>query len=347
LEGKLMDLGIILGDTPTTVKPQDHFTAVMRQVEAVQRNGMKYILIGQHFLFPESRWLQPIPLLARLAAEVDRDVRLVTQVLIAPLYPPVLLAEELATLDIVTEGRLIVGLGVGYLPHEYASFGVPFDERVARLEECVEILRAMWTNDRVTFDGRFTKLSDVPVHIRPVQSPHPPIWIGAQSKGGVRRAARIGDAWPITPQEPPDQVRDRLGIFVDERERLGLPVTPQPLRREIVVSSDRDDAISKAVAMAQPWYLHMAEIGNEHMNRDEVIASMAKVVDRTFVLGSADQCAAQLRAIGDVAPIGPVITRASWPGMSADAAVEYLDSLGEELVPAMREYVASPVLIRD
>src|SRR4051812_42985913 len=109
-----MDVGIQLGDVPVGIDPASHFDGVLRQVEAAQRNGLKSIVVGQHFLWPETRWLQPVPLLARLGAEVDRDVRLVTQVLLAPLYPPVLLAEELATLDIVTEGRLTVGLGLGW-----------------------------------------------------------------------------------------------------------------------------------------------------------------------------------------------------------------------------------------
>ena len=87
-----MDFGIILGDIPTTVSERDHFDSILRQVEAAQRAGMNYILMGQHFMFEGSRWFQPVPVLARLAGELDPHVRLVTQILIAPLYHPVLLA---------------------------------------------------------------------------------------------------------------------------------------------------------------------------------------------------------------------------------------------------------------
>jgi alkanesulfonate monooxygenase SsuD/methylene tetrahydromethanopterin reductase-like flavin-dependent oxidoreductase (luciferase family) len=340
-----MDFGIMLGDQPTTVAPRDHFESVLRQVEAAQRSGINHIVMGQHFLFRESRWLQPIPLLARLAAEVDADSRLVTQIMVAPLYPPVILAEELATLDIVTEGRLIVGLGLGYRPEEFKAMGVPFSERVARLEECVAVLKAMWTNDRVTFDGSFCTLTDDFVHIRPVQDPRPPIWIGAHSEIGVRRAARIGDAWPITPQEPVDEIGAWLKIFVDERTRLGLPVGRQPLRREIVVGTDRADAKEKAIKMARRWYLHMAEIGTLKIKQDQALASMEGALERGFVLGDAEDCANQLRAIGDRLPVNPIITRASWPGMTTDDAVSYIETLGKELVPSLRDYHSSPVLL--
>ena len=138
-------MGILLSDLPTRMPPAQQFESVLRQVDAAQRNGMTYVMIGQHFLFPGSRWLQPVPLLARLAGELDRQVRLATSVMLAPLYHPVLLAEELATLDIVSGGRLTVGLGTGYMPEEFEALGVPFDERVPRLEECIALLEALWT----------------------------------------------------------------------------------------------------------------------------------------------------------------------------------------------------------
>src|SRR4051794_31568197 len=135
-----MDSGILLSDLPTAVPAAEHFDSMLRQVEAAQRAGMRYVMLGQHFVFPGSRWLQPIPLLARLAGELDPHVRIATSVLLTPLYHPVLLAEELATLDIVSGGRLVVGLGMGYMPEEFEVFGIPFDERVPRFEESVELM---------------------------------------------------------------------------------------------------------------------------------------------------------------------------------------------------------------
>src|ERR1044072_2700237 len=125
----MVKMGLLLSDVPKSVTPAQQFKDVLRIVEAAQPNGFTYIAIGQHFLYGELRWLQPVPLLARLAAEVDPDVKLVTQIMIAPLYHPVILAEEIATLDIVTEGRLIFGAGLGYRGQEFDYFGVAYKQR--------------------------------------------------------------------------------------------------------------------------------------------------------------------------------------------------------------------------
>src|SRR4028118_720551 len=153
----MVAVGMLLSDVPSSVPPAQQFDDVRRIVAAAQQAGMTYIAIGQHFLYGDLRWLQPVPLLARLAAECDREARLATQstiahvehpglhgpgsagggrraarVLVPPGYHPVLVAEELATLDVVTEGRLVFGAGIGYRPPEVQHLRVPFKERAAR-----------------------------------------------------------------------------------------------------------------------------------------------------------------------------------------------------------------------
>jgi alkanesulfonate monooxygenase SsuD/methylene tetrahydromethanopterin reductase-like flavin-dependent oxidoreductase (luciferase family) len=184
----MVQMGLLLSDVPASVPPVQQFRDVVRIAEAAQLGGFTYIAIGQHFLYGDLRWLQPVPLLARLAAEVNPDVKLVTQIMIAPLYHPVLLAEEIATLDVVTEGRLVFGVGLGYRPEEFDYLGVPFKQRAARMEESITLMKKLWTEDEVTFEGRFWSLDGVKPHLKPVQSPHPPIWIGAHSMAGTRRA---------------------------------------------------------------------------------------------------------------------------------------------------------------
>jgi alkanesulfonate monooxygenase SsuD/methylene tetrahydromethanopterin reductase-like flavin-dependent oxidoreductase (luciferase family) len=335
-----MDFGIILGDIPTTVNERDHFDSILRQVEAAQRAGMNHILMGQHFMFERSRWFQPVPVMARLAGELDPHVRLVTQIIIAPLYHPVLLAEELATLDVVTGGRISVGVGIGYIPKEYDVFGVPFNQRGSRLEETVQILKQMWTQDRVNHTGRHFTLEDIPVHIRPLQQPHPPIWIGAGSAAGIARAARLDAQWPITPQVPPGQLATQLSGFFDARAAAGLPRRGrQPLRREIMLGSDYDAALARAVEVATPWYVNMAATGhNKYVDPEGLVQSIPGVLSTHWVLGSPDECAAQLREIGAAVPVDPVITRANWPGMTADESVAYIEQLGKRLIPLLSDF---------
>lgn len=342
-----MDFGLLLGDTPTSVSAPKQFDTILRQVHAAQRNGIKYLLLGQHFLFPGARWLQPVPLLARVAAELDADTRVATFIMISPLYHPVLLAEELATLDIVSEGRLCVGLGLGYMEKEFETFGIPFSERASRFEEGVQLIKRLWSEDRVTHHGTHYRLDEVDVHIHPLQQPHPPLWVGAQSIAGIRRAARLGDACLITGLVPAAEIPARVQVFADERARANLPLGLQPLRRDIVVGRDREHALDVATEMSRPWLLQMAGVGANELDPREAGPGIRDQVSRNFILGSADDCAEQLRAIGERVPIGPILVRGNWPGMEPEQVEAYLDDLGAELIPAMREFHPSGALVSE
>ena len=240
-----MQIGVILGDVHGSVSPREHLDGLLRQVEAAQRNGLTYLTIGHHYLYGEYRWLQPIPVLARLAAELDDGVTLGTTVIQVPLYHPIDLAEELATLDIVTRGRLVIGAGAGYRQDEFTAFGIDFADRYAMMDEALRIMQLLWTQDVVSFSGRFWSFEDAHTHIRPWQDPHPPIWIGAMKDAGVRRSARLGDGWPVTPEtKVPEMVR-LMALYEDERERLGRPQVRHPLRREIVPAPTTDAAFER------------------------------------------------------------------------------------------------------
>ena len=333
-----MEAGIILGDVRTSVPPRDHIRDLLVQVEAAQRNGFTTICIGQHFLYEDFRWLQPIPTLARLAGELDTQVRLAATVIIVPLYHPVVLAEELATLDIVTEGRLIVGAGLGYRKEEFSLLGVDFAERVPRFEESLELMKQLWTADRVSHAGRFWTLEDATTHIRPVQQPHPPLWLGAHSDVGVKRAARLGSTWMIPAECPLEDVRRWVGLFQETRAAQGLPPAERfPMRRELAVGRDREDALRSFERSASGRYRAYAARGRAWAGTEAELseAFLARVSDH-LVAGSPAECVAELASIADAVPVGPVIFRPSWPDMTCAEVVAYLDELGREVVPGLR-----------
>ena len=241
-----MDLGVIIGDVPTTVGPREHLDHLLAQVEAAQRAGVRYITIGQHFLYGDHRWLQPIPTLARLAAEVSPDTRLVTTVVLLPLYHPVALAEDLATLDIVSAGRLIVGVGLGYRTVEYRNLGVPFDERVARFEEGLDLMKRLWTEPHVEHHGRFFDVDGHTPHPALATTASAAVWVGAQAAAGVRRSARLGDAWPIGPNATPDEVERLLGVYVDgATPARASDRARQPFRRDVAFGSSRQRRVRR------------------------------------------------------------------------------------------------------
>jgi alkanesulfonate monooxygenase len=165
-------------------------------------------------------WLEPIALLSALAG-VTRTIRLGTMVLVLPLRNPVSFAKEWATLDVLSGGRSILGVGVGWHEEEFALMGVPHKERGRRMEECLEVVRALWAGDRVTYQGRYVACTDLTIDPKPVQQPHPPIWMGggsqpferiyAQTVASVepvlRRIARYADVWVPHSSATPEMVR--------------------------------------------------------------------------------------------------------------------------------------------
>jgi alkanesulfonate monooxygenase SsuD/methylene tetrahydromethanopterin reductase-like flavin-dependent oxidoreductase (luciferase family) len=332
-----VEIGVILGDVRTSVSPRDHLDQLLRQVEAAQRNGLTYITIGHHYLYGDLRWLQPVPTLARLAAELDEHVTLATTIIQAPLYHPVALAEELATLDIMSRGQLVVGVGAGYRSDEFTALGVDFTQRFAMLDESVELMKRLWTEDHVTHTGRFWQLEDARPHIQPWQEPHPPLWVGAMGPVGVRRSARLGDGWPVTPETKiPDMVR-LLSLYEDERERLGRPQVRHPLRREIVPAATNEAAFERFEYMAKERLVAYAQRQLATRDAGELTSSFREVAAKETFIGTPDECVAQIRELAAVVPVDPILVRAQWPHLTGDEVVAYLDDLGRDIVPAVRE----------
>jgi alkanesulfonate monooxygenase SsuD/methylene tetrahydromethanopterin reductase-like flavin-dependent oxidoreductase (luciferase family) len=332
----MVQVGLLLSDVPASVSPSQQFRDVLRIVEAAQANDFTYIAIGQHFLYGDLRWLQPVPLLARLAAEVEPHVRLVTQIMIAPLYHPVLLAEEIATLDVVTEGRLVFGVGLGYRPEEFGYLGVPFRERAARMEESLQLMKRLWTEDEVDFHGRFWTLEGVKPHLKPVQKPHPPIWIGAHSLAGTRRAGRFADAYACPPETPVDEIIERYTAVREGFEARGKAFGPQPLRRNVLVADTREQAVTEYARVAQGRYITYAQRGLDVMAGTNLEQDFAAAVAGHAVIGTPDDVTKQLTDLVTTLPVDPLLVRPQWPTMDADETIAAIRRLGAQVVPAIR-----------
>jgi alkanesulfonate monooxygenase SsuD/methylene tetrahydromethanopterin reductase-like flavin-dependent oxidoreductase (luciferase family) len=277
-----------------------------------------------------------VPLLARLAADVDPHVRLVTQIMIAPLYHPVMLAEEIATLDIVTEGRLVFGAGLGFRAEEFDYLGVPYKQRAGRFDEILELLTRLWTQDEVTFHGRYYTLDGVRPHITPVQRPYPPLWIGAHSLPGAKRAGRYGDGYACPPETPLPEIIERYRTVQELWAQRGKAFTPQPLRRNIMVADSTEEALVEYARVAQNRYITYAKRGLDVMAGTDLQDDFAKAVAGHAVIGTDDEVAARLVELCTELPVDPLLVRPQWPTMSADETIATINRLGKTVVPAVR-----------
>jgi alkanesulfonate monooxygenase SsuD/methylene tetrahydromethanopterin reductase-like flavin-dependent oxidoreductase (luciferase family) len=261
----------------------------------------------------------------------------VPQILIAPLYNPILLAEELATLDIVTEGRLEVGLGLGYRPEEFDYFGVSFKERATRLDESIELLQALWTESKVTHHGRFWTLDGVQPHIQPVQSPYPPLWIGGQSNKAAERAGKYGDLFPVPPETTEEEMQERFALvragFVDRGKQFG----PQPVRRNVLIGKNSDDAMSEFTRVAKSRYITYAQRGVKQYSEGDLEKDFIHATASHAFVGAADDVISRLLRLVQRLPIDPIILKPQWPGMTGDETVAAIATIGRTVVASLRE----------
>ena len=160
--------------------------------------GWDAVGTGQHYLSEGMRQLQLIPFLARLAAEAGHMTG-VAGILLLGLHNPVEVAECMASLDVIWRGNFVFGVGLGYRDAEFDAFHVPRGQRLQRFEQCLEVVKRLWTEDHVTLANDVCVLKNVTLTCRPVQHPLPPIWFAANNDNAVRRAARLGDTWFVNP----------------------------------------------------------------------------------------------------------------------------------------------------
>ena len=208
--------------------------------------GFDSLLTGDHILVPRhisspypyteegefpgsgsGESMEQITLLSYIAGQTSK-IRLVTSVLIVPHRNPLLAAKSLATLDVLSGGRLVVGVGVGWMREEFEALGLPpFEERGAVTDEYIRAFKVLWTEDDPHFEGKYISFDDISFLPKPVQKPHPPIWVGGESRPALRRTAELADGWyplgsnPTFPMGTPEQLNAGLARLAQYAERFG------------------------------------------------------------------------------------------------------------------------------
>ena len=174
------------------------------------------------------------------AAACTQRLRLGCAVFISTLYSPVHLAKSLSTLDQLSRGRIEIGVGTGGPGRQFTAFGVDPQRYVARFTEGLALMKALWTEPRVTFDGEFWQLTDAPMEPKPFQKPFPPIWVGGSAPTALRRAVRLGDGFFGAGSTPTAKFADQVQIVRDALSESGRPVQDFPIAKRVYVAVDED-----------------------------------------------------------------------------------------------------------
>ncbi len=334
-----MKVGVFIGTQhPANADMRRAFEGHVTQVRAIRDAGFDAVWIGQHYLTHPDQFFQLTPLLARLTADAG-DMAIGTGLLLLPLANPIDVAEQYATMDVIANGRLILGIGLGYREQEYEAFGVDRRTRTGRFEEAIEALKLLWTEDHASFAGKFYRFRDVSLRPRPLQQPRPPIWIGAAADAAVKRAALLGDAWISSSVATSSTIAGQMALYRATREQAGLP----PARDfaysvECYVARDRRRAVEESVPFIAEKYRAYFSWGMgknvsgesaETLGRDELVR------DR-FIIGTPEdvirECLERRERLG----VTHLVARFNFPGMSEAHVLDAIRLFGEEVLPAIR-----------
>jgi alkanesulfonate monooxygenase SsuD/methylene tetrahydromethanopterin reductase-like flavin-dependent oxidoreductase (luciferase family) len=334
-----MKLGIYLNSQhPAGEDPARRLAETLEQVALIRTLGFDSIWAGEHHVTPGFHFFPQMAFLQRVAAEAE-GLWVGSNVALLPLHNPVELAEIGAFLDLATGGRFLLGVGLGYRPEEYAVFGVKMAERVGRLTEGIEIVRRLWSDDHVSFRGRYWQLSDVSIRPRPLQSPHPPIIVGAQVEAAISRAAKIGDGWLIAPLPTLEELAAQIAQYAAARAAENRAPSPHVCRLlEVGCAADEGTALRRVAPFLLEKYKSYFAWGLQGLSLDGAASpetQLRRLAAHRFALGApaevADMLLAQHRA-----GVTHLSMRVSWPGMPQGDILAGIELIGREVLPKVR-----------
>jgi len=313
------------------------FGRTIEECERAEAAGFDSVWLGEHH---NNVLLYPTPLLGLAAiASRTRRVRLGTAVLLLPLHHPLAVAEEAAMVDVISRGRLVLGVGAGYAPEEFAAFGVPLAERGSRLDEAVPLIQRLWTEDSVTHAGRHYRLTKATVSPRPVQRPRPPIWFAGWVEPALRRAGRLGDGWFGGPSATLDELAACVRVYRRERTAAGRDAEAGDvaLLRYVFVA----ETTARARTLAGAPFIHAFEETyfrwpHPVVKRPAGDLTIERLGRDRIILGDPASCLAQIRRFQETLGLSHLICRMSVAGIPTDAAQASLELFTRELLPALQ-----------
>lgn len=315
------------------------FLAQARLGEAL---GFDSVWLEEHHGVQDHYWPSPLVALAGLATVTER-ITLGTNILVLPFYHPVRVAEDAAMLDVMSNGRFILGAAIGYKPDEFELYQTPMERRGARFEEAVQLIKQLWTQAEVDFAGRYYQVRGLKIEPRPVQQPHPPIWLGGWGRLSLARAALYGDAWVPGPTAGLEKLLDAQATYRQSLVEANVdPASvPAPLTREVVIAATDEEAY----AMAERHLLvnYRDEYGGGAWKHPLIGAEDSSPVDQLdalgrdrFLIGCPDTIIAKVQRFVETFGVDHLICRLYFPGMSHDFILKELRLLAGEVMPAFK-----------
>lgn len=328
-----MDLGIYnLTQYDSSTDSSDVWTSIRNLAILIDKSGFESLWIGEHHVTPDDQYLQNIPILSALASETE-NVTIGAGAFLLPLHNPVHVAELTATIDAMSDGRFWLACGLGYRDKEFHAFDVEKEARVRRLVDGIRLIRRLWTEDNVTFDGKAFQFEEVTINPKPVQDPSPPLLVAGFADAAAKRAARIGDSWMFGNIADKQELRRQFDLYESEVEKAGREETcfTPPVLREAFVLPDEEEAYQTVKPYLRRKFESYAGWGLDGTNITEDFRAASE--DR-FIIGSPETVLEELEEYSDLG-VEHAIFRVQYPGMEPNMARRCIETLADDVIPQL------------
>jgi len=327
---------VVRGQYPAADDPVQRFQETIAMARRADALGFDSITKTSHYSSHPFQMLQQVPLLARFTAEAP-NVRLNAGIVLLSFMTPLAVAEEFAAIDVMSGGRLIFGAALGYRELEFKAFGVPKAERVRRFEENLIAVKRLWTEEKVRMKGGHFELDDASCLPKPLQKPHPPIWIGANADPAIERAARMGDCWYINPHNSIETTARQLEIYRRALDKAKKPFPEElPMRRELFVAKSKQEAMRLCGPYLKAKYDAYAAWGQEKempSDDNQLARAFDELAGDRFLIGSPEEVAEQILNLNRRLGVNHLVMSIEWAGMPQSLVFETMQLLAEEVRP--------------
>jgi alkanesulfonate monooxygenase SsuD/methylene tetrahydromethanopterin reductase-like flavin-dependent oxidoreductase (luciferase family) len=304
---------------------------MLEQAEYADRAGLDSIWLTEHHFVDDGYLSAVMPALAVIAARTRR-ASIGTYVLLAPFYHPLRLAEDAAFIDVISNGRLRLGIGLGYRAEEFDGFQISIKERLGRTLDTIEILKRAWTGEPFSFEGKYFSFRDAQVLPRPVSKPHPELLWGGMNAQAIRRGAKLGLSFAC------NLGRREVEMYRDTLRELGRdPEKYNIVNNRVVYIAESEEQAWKEIEQAAmyqaalygKWLSAAAEGGTSPIRSD------AERIRRNAILGTPAQVAERLAKIFDSTPMTELILATQLPGLAPRRALRSLERFAMEVLPIL------------
>jgi alkanesulfonate monooxygenase SsuD/methylene tetrahydromethanopterin reductase-like flavin-dependent oxidoreductase (luciferase family) len=321
-----MKVGLFINTQfPEGNRVADRIPEIVEQVRVARDAGFSSLWFPHHWLTAPMQMLQITPMMGFIAAHAQ-GMTIGPNILILPPQNPMHVAEEAATLDVLTGGNYILGVGQGYRESEFDAFGIKLSERAPRFTESINLMKRLWTEDRVTHAGRFYNINDSGIGVKPIQPGGPPLYIAGHAEVAVRRAARIGDAWLIVNSGGLGSVIPVMKAYRAALAEYGRTAREFPITIECYIGDRHATAHEECRGPLEYKYNAYAAWGLAGRKTETTFEDFAR--DK-FIIGDKVSVQEEIARYREILGVDHFIMRCNWPGLPQAQTLNTIRRLGE------------------